>query len=218
VRYTFGKRTGLKCKKDSLVKKMLTGLWELDLDQTTTQAPVLRLMGRPNWQISVIDKAKERFRLIHYKSDKGVHFVHKHVHLHLDSVILAWLSKLAFGKIPFDQVTYSHWLYANNAEKNHDDDEKRFGPCQSVTSWEEDGPRTLTIRWKLPRGLLHVTHQVTDKDHLKVELTFTEKKRPGHDKPQIATATKIYRRLPFTKADEEFIAGNVATAPMVQRS
>lgn len=193
---------------------MLTGVWELDLTQSTPQGALLALMGRPAWQISVIDDASERFRLLHYRSEKNVHFIHKDVHIHLKSSALQILDKLfgSFRKVPFSEVRYSHWLYANGVEKHHEDDQKRFGPCESVTSWETDGPNTLTIRWKLSRGILHVSHSVID-DKLKVVMTFREKKRADGKESKTETATKIYNRRPLEKADLEFVESTFKNIP-----
>jgi hypothetical protein len=184
-----------------------TGVWELNRDLTTTQVPLLKLMGRPDWQISVIDKAQERFRLLHYS--KGVHYIHKNVHIHLDSKVLDWVSKLSFGLLPFNQVTYNHWLIANNKLKSHPDDEKHFGPCESQTSFE---PGKITIRWRLKRGLLHVEHRVNAADQLEVTLVFTDGSTNQH-----ARAVKIYDRRPLTAKDELFIQSQKEHLPFLKR-
>ncbi len=184
----------------------LTGLWELDLSLSSSQSDLLRAMRRPEWQISVIDKAKEKFRLLHYfKPDTQRHYLHKSVHIHLDSKLLDVVSRLF--NIPFNQVTYSHWLICNGAAVEHKDDEKRFGPCKSVTTYEDN---CIIIRWYLENGLLHVRHWVDDQDRLNVQLTHTN--GDGH----VVNATKIYRRIPFREPDERFIGEQKVHRPFLR--
>lgn len=191
---------------------MFTAVWELDHSQSTSQKDMLKLMGRPNWQIEVIDKAKELFRFIHYRSTANVNYMHKSAHIHLDSKVLDWIHKLF--RIEFNQVKYDHWITADGKPRKHADDQKRFGECESVSTWEEDkqyGP-TFVIRWYLlpNRGLLTVRHSIDSKDQMLVRLKFEHRK-------QVAEAIKVYKRRPLSAEDEKFIDAFPKYKPHVLR-
>lgn len=174
----------------------LTGHWRLNQNLCSTQTEVLKLMGRKSWEISVIDKADEDFNLFHFKrpakDGSDMHFFEKHVILSLDSKLLKVLSSLV--RLEVDKVKYQHKLVANNVTVEHVDDEKRFGPCQSRTTWERDheGREGFTIRWFLPRGVLKVFHCLNTQGQLYVEMEMRTL-RQQHEK-----CVKVYDRLPFT--------------------
>lgn len=178
-----------------------TGLWKLNCEKTLSQKTILRAMGRPTWQISVIDGANEDFRLLHFTrsvNDKKIHYIEKNVRIFLNSQFLStisyWLS------IPFNEVQYKHILLANGQAVQHADDAKQFGPCTSRTVWTDEG---FTIRWYLSAGLLKVTHQVLNNNtELHVKLHFT-----NHDNVT-TVSTKIYDRQPWRPTDLEYIQHN----------
>ena len=160
------------------------------------------MMGRKSWQVSVIDKANEDFRLLHFAkptpSGKTLHYFDKDVTIFLDSKVLSWLSSLTrLFTIEFDRVKYRHVLAANNRMVEHKNDEKQFGVCQSRTSWvgETSG---FTIRWYLKQGLLKVDHHVNARDQLEVRMHFTKPDK------KTCTAVKIYDRVPFTAEDDVY--------------
>lgn len=165
----------------------LTGTWKLNLSKSTSQTDLLKAMGRPPWQIWVIDKANEDFNLCHFKrpskSGLDLHYFEKHVVIYLDSKILKVMSSLF--RVDTDKVRYQHRLVANNKSVEHKDDEKQFGDCSSITSWDND---TFIIRWHLKRGLLKVSHTVNDHDELVVTMEITGL----HGK--VTSATKVYDR------------------------
>jgi hypothetical protein len=181
-----------------------TGFWKLNHVKTSTQKSLLRAMGRPSWQISVIDGADEDFRLIHYTktlpTGAKVHLFDKKVKIFLNS---KFLSALSFF-IPINQVNYSHKLVANGNVQKHSDDQKQFGPSSSKTLWtSEDDDKTstgtFTIRWYLSKGLLKVTHTVTDNDEFKLFLSFT------NHKGETFEAYKVYDRHPLVGEHAEYI-------------
>lgn len=188
--------TEQKNRSMSTVSPVLTGHWKLQPQLSTTQTQVLQLMGRKQWEISVIDKAEEDFNLFHFKrfgqEGHAMHFFEKHVVLYLDSKVLRVLSALV--RLEVDRVKYHHRLVANNVEVTHPDDEKRFGECKSRTTWERhhDGHEGVTIRWFLRRGVLKVFHFLNSEGRLQVELEMTT------FEGQKAKCIKIYERLPFT--------------------
>jgi len=167
----------------------LTGKWKLNLEKCTSQTDLLKAMGRPPWQIWVIDKANEDFNLCHFKrpskSGLDLHYFEKHVVIYLDSSILKVLSSLF--RVDTDKVRYQHKLVANNKPAHHADDEKQFGECSSITSWD-DNDSGFTIRWHLKRGLLKVSHHVNADDQLVVTMDLTG----AHGK--VTSATKVYDR------------------------
>lgn len=175
----------------------LSGFWKLNHDKSSSQRALLTAMGRKSWQISVIDQASEEFCCWHFRKpvadQKSLHFFEKNVTIFLSSTILKLISLVT--RVEFDRVRYSHKLTANGKEKAHPDDEKRFGPCTSRTSWETGvGNREgLMIRWYLSNGLLKVFHFVNGKGELEAHLEFTDHK--GHS----VSAIKVYDRHPFTE-------------------
>jgi len=178
------------------MKKSLTGEWKLNKSKCTPQKDVLKLMGRKNWEISVIDKADENFGILHFEKKiedgKSIHYFEKFVTIYLDSSVLKFLA--AIFPIDIDRVKYSHKLIANNKEKQHENDEKQFGPCSSRTTWEKnhDGHEGFTIRWYLPkRGILKVFHFINENNELQVELEMTTNKN-GHN--ETSKAIKIYEK------------------------
>lgn len=173
-------------------------------EKSTSQVELLRLMGRKQWEISVIDKADEDFCLLHYKKrlpdGKEIHYFDKFVVIYLASNALRVLASIV--KLDFDKVRYTHKLVANNVEKKHADDEKRFGQCSSRTSWEQnhDGYQGFTIRWYIGRGVLKVFHFVNHNGFLQVEMEMTT---PAGKK---ASAVKIYERHELTEVTRKHIA------------
>jgi len=164
-------------------------------------------MGRKFWELSAIDKASEEFRLIHFKKvlaeNKEIHFFDKLVVIYLDSYVLKVLSALL--PLEFDKVTYAHKLVANNKEKKHEDDEKRFGPCASKTTWEgksaaHNGAEGFTIRWYVKTGILKVFHFVNPDGDLHVEMEMTTASGAT------ARAKKVYERQPMGDEMQAYIA------------
>lgn len=178
----------------------LSGEWKLNVDQCTPQKELLQLMGRKFWEVSAIDKAKEDFRLLHFRKTVGkgeekkeLHVFDKKVTIYLDSVALKFLSMIL--PLEFDKVNYAHKLVADNREKKHSDDEKRFGPCSSKTTWESKsadhgGVPGFTIHWYLSSGILKVFHFVNPAGQLQVEMEMTSKDGKK------AKAVKVYDRQP----------------------
>jgi len=197
----------------------LTGHWVLDHERTPCQKDFMKSLGRPSWQISVVNGADETFFLMHFarRTKPGVavpwlHLFDKRVDLCLNSTILRAISRVW----EVDRVSYRHALTANGAEVHHADDEKRFGPCTSRCSWEPaDNDRrvpggtsgTMVLRWYLRNGLLVVRHTlnmagsgVPADDTLHVKMTFTS----AADQSQ-TSVDKFYTRHPFTKDQLGFI-------------
>jgi hypothetical protein len=185
----------------------LTGQWKLNPKKCTSQKELLQLMGRKFWEISAIDKANEDFRLIHFKKPVGegreIHFFDKLVVIYLESTVLKLLS--AILPIEFDRVRYTHKLVANNKNKPHADDEKRFGECSSKTTWdpeskENDGVEGFTIRWYVKTGILKVFHFVNSDGDLQVNMEMT------NAKGKVSHAKKVYERQPMGDDMKAYIA------------
>ncbi len=172
----------------------LTGNWKLNLAKSTSQKELLVAMGKPSWVIRYIDQAEEDFVLFHFCKNhdgKPVHYFEKFVKIYLNSTLLQIVS--ALFDLEYDKVSYSHKLVANNKEKHHEDDEKRFGKCISRTTWEPMGNRQcFVIRWYLNVGLLKSTHWVNDQDELNMEMELT-----SGDK--VTKATKVFDRVPLSE-------------------
>lgn len=176
----------------------LSGLWRLDHGATNSQIELLKAMERPFWQLQVINKSDEDFRLFHFhKPEENIHFFDKKVNIYLASIVLKILSKII--NIPYDQVSYKHKLTANSKRKDHEPDAKEFGKCYSICSWEKnsEGHNGLMIRWFIKPGLLKVFHHVNDNDRLVCNMHMQNSK--GKD----IYATKRYKRIPFRPDDEK---------------
>lgn len=172
----------------------LTGLWKLNLKKSSSQTELLKAMGRPTWQIWVIDKANEDFQLHHFIKN-NIHFFEKHVVIYLDSIILKALSTMF--NVDKDKVKYRHMLLANKQPVKHKDDEKQFGDCESISSYENS---VFTIRWYLRRGLLKVDHFINPRHELEVHMSMTTLK-------QTVEAVKIYDRYDIdeTKINQTYL-------------
>lgn len=165
------------------------------MTKTAPQNDFLGAMGRKYWERVCIDKANENFCLFHFQKNfhdnTSVQYFEKHVIIFLNSSVLSLLS--AILPIEFDKVRYQHKLVANNKEKTHDDDEKRFGPCKSRTTWENlDGRDMWVIRWYVSHGLLRVQHFINNDGDLQVDMSYTDNQN------NTTKTTKIYERSPFT--------------------
>jgi hypothetical protein len=180
---------------------MLTGFWKLNPKKSTSQREVLKLMGRPSWQLSAIDKANENFCILHFQrkiNDKIVNYFEKFVVIYLDSTVLKLLSTILPGNI--DQVKYHHKLFVNGKKQEHENDEKQFGKCSSLTTWERhNNNEGFTIRWYIRRGILKVFHFINKNDELQVELEMT------NATGETAKAVKIYERHEMPKDRQEYI-------------
>lgn len=180
--------------KVSIESPKLTGQWRLNLDKCTSQSELLKEMGRKWWETSVINKAHEDFCLFHFQKEiegKKINYFEKFVSIYLDSVTLKILSKVL--PIEIDRMHYTHKFVANNKEKQHEDDQKRFGPCQSRTITEANG---FIIRWYLKTGVLKVYHFVNPQNQLQVDMEFTSPKK-------IVKATKVYDRIEMTPENKK---------------
>jgi len=192
--------------------ELFTGCWDIDHKLSTPQSEFLKAMGRPYWQRVAVDKANERFRLIHFIAQQGNHKLHmfdKDVKIFLTNGLVKMLSKMT--SIEFDKVDYSHRLTCNGKEVDHKDDEKRFGDCKSRTTWESDmGKQGFVIRWYLNQGLLKVFHYISDQGNFTMVMTFTD------GKTQKATsATKVYRKSRPTPEDVSYLQNHPHKALLV---
>jgi hypothetical protein len=178
----------------------LTGNWKLNNSKGVSQEDFLKAIGRPAWQISVINDSNEDFRLLHFKKEmkdgKILHFFDKNVRIYLNSKVLSLFASIL--NIPFNEVLYSHKLIANGVSKSYENDKKDFGPCSSRTTYE-DGKDIMTIRWYMNGGILKATHYLTDNNELKMDMVFTNKDG------QETGAFKIYDRVDFTENDHKYI-------------
>jgi hypothetical protein len=171
-----------------------TSLWKLNLSLSTSQRNLLINMERPSWQIDVIDNAFEDFRLVHYyDKEKKLHYFDKKVTIYLDSLFIKAISFIT--RIEFDKVKYSHRLIANQKTKSHEPDEKKFGECKSITSWEDKYEidnkvvSGFTIRWILKNGILKVFHFINEQNKLEVRMDFYNSKTNI-----TSSAKKVYDR------------------------
>jgi hypothetical protein len=165
---------------------MFSGEWRVDNAQSTSQQSLLRAMGKPSWQIGLVDKASETFVLRHSTGNvngKIVHTFEKDVLIYLDSVVLAMLSFI----IPVNQVKYQHTFHADGHKQHHADDAKGFGECESLTTWDAK-TQTFTIRWFLHNGILKAIHDLPSDTVLRMRNEFT------NARGETFHATKVYVR------------------------
>lgn len=170
-----------------------TGRWILNHEQSVSQKQIMYAMGKPSWQLKLIDKADENLRLIHVETKQHSLF-DKYVHIFLKSTILDVIAKLFH--IPFNEVHYKHVMHADTKSREHPADEKGFGKCTSRTTFSKN---VLTIRWYLRFGLLKVKHTITKNDQFRAEMIFINKKNVE------TRAVKIYDRRPLTEEDKAYI-------------
>jgi hypothetical protein len=176
-----------------------TGRWKLNNKKCLSQNNVMKAMGRPQWQIKIIDRASEDFRLLHFtkSNDTGekIHIFQKNVKIFLDLYILKGLSFLF--NVPYNKIEYSHVLVANGKDVQHPDDNKKLGACSSRTTWLAE-EKVFVIRWYLSNGLLKVRHSLKNAE-FRAELHFTDKNG------KVSISTKVYDRIPFTEEDISYM-------------
>jgi len=180
-----------------------TGHWKLDHELSQSKKDLMRAMGRPDWQINLVDTADEDFCLLHFcrHLPKGdLHYFDKRVEIYINHGVINFLSAVV-PFMEFDRVRYSHELMANGKIVHHEDDEKRFGPCESVTTWDND-EQSFAIRWYIRKGILRVNHRV-DGDLLRVNMKFTDK-----DSGAETLADKVYKRVPWSKEEKKYKDGH----------
>jgi hypothetical protein len=167
-----------------------TDTWILQpTNKKDSQQDLLKAMGRKQWQINLIDKADEIFKVKIDTNAKGETIIHKEVTIYLNHG-LAKLCKVL--RLPFHKVEYGHTLIADGEIMCHPDDDKDFGPCTSRTFWKKS---RFTIQWYLKRGIiLVVKHSINADDTLIVELSIKGTK---------IKAIKRYKRLDSCKTNNE---------------
>jgi hypothetical protein len=161
------------------------GKWVINHDLSTSQKPLLEAMGKPMWQIYVINDADEDFELIHTLNAKNVHCFTKNVRMFLNSKFLTVIATLI--TIPFNEFQYNHCFEANGLKVHYPNDKKDFGDCDAITTYNSTN-NTFTIRWQLKYGLLTAVHSLTDLNQFRIDMNL---KRPKV--PEI-NVSKVYNR------------------------
>jgi hypothetical protein len=161
------------------------GKWVINHDLSTSQKPLLEAMGKPMWQIYVINDADEDFELIHTLNAKNVHCFTKNVRMFLNSKFLTVIATLI--TIPFNEFQYNHCFEANGVKVHYPNDKKDFGDCDAITTYNSNN-NTFTIRWQLKYGLLTAVHSLTDLNQFRIDMNL---KRPKV--PEI-NVSKVYNR------------------------
>jgi hypothetical protein len=165
------------------------GNWVIDHNLSSPQKPLLVAMGKPKWQIGVVDDAEEDFELFcdvkTNKTGKQFYVFTKNVRMFLNSTFLSVVSKLF--SIPFNEIKYNHVFEANGRPFHHENDKKDFGICDSITTYNAVS-NTFTIRWQLRYGLLIATHSLPHYNQFRIDMILKRL-----DKPDI-TVHKIYNR------------------------
>lgn len=166
-----------------------SGKWLINHDLSSEQKPLLKAMGRADWQISVIDKAQEDFELIHEvqeKNGKMYNVFTKNVRMFLNSSFLTIISKLI--QIPFTEIKYNH-TFTENKKTHYQNDEKGFGECESIVTYNPT-KNVFTIRWLLKCGILICNHSLPDNDTFRIDMTL---KQDTNSKD--LCVHKVYKRI-----------------------
>jgi len=179
---------------------MFTGRWSVDLACSTSQQALLRAMGKPSWQISLVDKAREDFLLLEYTSETAQPCFEKDVRMFLDSDFLAFISALIH--VPVNEISYRHVFRVQEHKQHWPEDSKGFGDCESLTTFPS--PDCFIIRWYLKCGVMKAVHTVSG-DTFTMQITLTTKSGQ-------TSATKLYRRAPLSAQDLKRIADLKETA------
>ncbi len=169
----------------------LTGVWTLNQKKSSSQRPLLQALGKPDWQINIIDDADETFILGHCLDKQGVHVVYKKVDIFLRASIL----KLISWVYPINRIEYEHTIRGDKVRVFHKADQKQLGDCYTLAYWDSD-TQSFVIRWFLKDagGILVSSHTIDDEGNLRVTMTFT------NVKGQTCTVFKCYERREMTKA------------------
>ncbi len=162
-----------------------TGNWVLDHALSSSQKPLLEAMGKPAWQIWVVNDADEDFELKHFLNSKNAHCFTKNVRMFLNSTFLSVVSALT--TIPFTEIKYDHTFEANGTKVHYKNDKKEFGECDSITTYSVAN-NTFTIRWQLKCGLLIAVHSLPTPTQFRIEMVL---KRPVLPDVKVC---KVYNR------------------------
>jgi hypothetical protein len=183
-----------------------TGRWELNHEETKSQKDLLSKMGRPKWQINVVDGADENYTIFELmslsKSNQEIYKFDITVKIFLNNGFLKLFSPI----IPFSTVKYKHQMVAHKKEVKHPNDKKDFGDCTSRTEWIKDAKNpTFIVRWYLKKGILKVIHTIykheTDimKDVFTTDLQFTT------IDGKVAKSKKVFKRIKLRPKDLKYI-------------
>lgn len=172
-----------------------TGEWILDQKQSDSQCKVLKAMGRPQWQSKIIDKTSEVFRIVALRKRQNCQYVYQTLidaDIELQGNIINWLSVI----YDLRHVHFVHEMQSNGTPQDHENDEKGFGPCRSITTWYQEHPeyktRGFNINWIFQNGdHLDVYHTLENRNKLK--LLWKYQKQTGRQ--QVWRATKYYNRV-----------------------
>lgn len=154
-----------------------SGNWIIDHKSSSSQKPLLIAMGKPKWQIGVVDGAEEDFELRcdikTNQAGKQYYVFTKNVRMFLNSTFLSIVSKLF--SIPFNEIKYNHVFEANGKPFHYENDKKDFGICDAITTYNST-LNIFTIRWQLQYGLLIATHSLPNVNQFRIDMIL---KRPN---------------------------------------
>lgn len=190
----------------------LTGEWTLDQKRSDSQKSVLQAMGRPPWQSKIIDQTTETFRIVALRKRHNCQYVYQTL---IDADIELQSTFLSVLSVVYDlrHVHFRHKLL-NGQSQDHENDEKGFGRCRSITTWYEQHPeyknRGFNIQWIFQNGNhMNVFHTLDDRNTLK--LYWKYQTQTGRSK--VFRAVKVYKRVQarrkqsatFKSLQQEFI-------------
>lgn len=164
----------------------------------------MKAMGRPGWQVNLVEKANENMLLLVCRNNcvdsKPTLSFTKHSTIYLNLSVLNFFSKLF--SIPFDKVTYNH-DFLPGEKQHYKNDQKQFGECSSLTIYHET-MNVWTIKWYLAHGLLKVDYISLDQNSLQVKMVLTSANG------EKTTCLKYYTREELTEQDHSIINGHLA--------
>ena len=182
-----------------------TACWKLD--RTENYEQVLKTLGRSWSECQGAKYAAEDFNLIHLDTGKdqkaNQHRFSKNVRIYLDpnrieNTVAKNIVKGIVKVIGSDQKSYQCDLLTG-LKQFHEDDDKGFGKCSSLTYFEtKNNRKVFTIKWFINndkcKGTLIVQHYLTEDDELFVKMKIKNK-----------VAKKYYKRHSLTEKEKSWI-------------
>jgi len=153
--------------------QQLNGKWKLDKSSCRNLRELLVKMGRNQYQCSCVESADEEFELSVTK-DKEVIVLNKKVRIWINETLMQWYAPVlaVFSNNDPRSVKYDNTFRADRTKRDHPDDEKRFGTCQTACFADDN---RFVIKWFMQvngKPAIMTSDHYTENGNLVVKITF----------------------------------------------
>jgi hypothetical protein len=154
--------------------QQLNGKWKLDKSSCSNLRELLVKMGRNQYQCSCVESADEEFELFISKDQDNIPVLQKKVRIWINETLMQWYAPLlaVLGSNDPRSVKYDNTFRADKTKRDHPDDEKRFGPCQTACFADDN---RFVIKWFMQvngKPAIMTSDHYTENGNLVVKVTF----------------------------------------------